>query len=94
MARILAATLLLAGCTAAGNPPDHPLVGVWQGSTSLTLKTTEYQYGLETGYWTAGSNELRYKTASGRKERCGYALTGRTLVVSGCRLAGRYTRVS
>ena len=93
MIRILAATLVLAGCTAAGNPPDHPLVGAWQGKTSLTLKNTEYQFGVETGYWTASRNEIRYKTTAGQQERCEYALTGRVLVVSGCRLAGRYTRL-
>jgi hypothetical protein len=93
MIRILAATLALAGCSAAGGLPDHPLVGTWQGQTPLTLKTTEYRYGAETGYWTAGSGEIRYKTISGRQERCGYSLTGRVLVVSDCRLAGRYTRV-
>ena len=93
MIRILAATLVLAGCTAAGNPPDHPLVGAWHGKTSLTLKNTEYQFGVETGYWTASRNEIRYKTTAGQQERCEYALTGRVLVVSGCRLAGRYTRL-
>jgi hypothetical protein len=94
MKRSLALTLMLmlAGCVATGNPPDHPLVGTWQGEKSLTLRTTEYRYGVETGYWTAGSNELRYKTASGKQERCNYSLTGRVLVMSGCRLAGRYTR--
>ena len=93
MIRTLAATLMLAGCSAAGGPPDHPLVGSWQGQTPLRLKSTEYQYGAETGHWTAGSNEIRYKTATGKQERCGYSLTGRVLVVSGCRLAGQYTRV-
>ena len=93
MIRILAATLMLAGCAGAGNPPNHPLMGTWQGATSLTLKNTEYQYGMEAGYWTAGRNEIRYKTTAGQPERCAYALTGRVLVVSGCRLAGRYTRL-
>jgi hypothetical protein len=93
MNRILAATLMLAGCAAAENPPDHPLVGSWQGEKSLTLKNTEYRYGSETGYWTAGGKELRYKTASGKQARCDYSLTGRVLVVSGCGLAGRYARV-
>jgi hypothetical protein len=94
MIRILAATLLLAGCSAASSLPDHPLVGVWEGKTALTLKNTEYQHGTDTGQWTAGSTELRYKTASGQKGRCDYALTGRILVISSCRLAGRYTRVN
>jgi hypothetical protein len=93
MIRVLIATLMLAGCTAAGNPPDHPLVGTWRGERSLTLKNTEYRYGAETGYWTAGRKDLRYKTASGKQARCDYSLTGRTLVVRGCGLAGRYTRM-
>jgi hypothetical protein len=92
MIRTLAAMLVLAGCT-AGRPPDHPLVGTWQGAKSLTLKNTEYRYGAETGYWTAGRNEIRYKTDSGKQARCDYSLTGRVLVVGGCGLAGRYTRV-
>jgi hypothetical protein len=89
--------LLLAGCAAAGNPPDHPLVGAWQGEKPLTLKTTEYQFGSsETGFWSAGRNDFRYKkavaAADGAQERCDFSLTGRVLVMSGCRLAGRYTR--
>jgi hypothetical protein len=93
MKRILAATLMLGGCAAASGLPDHPLVGNWQGEKSLILKNTEYQHGMETGYWTAGRDEIRYKTSSGQKERCDYSLTGRVLVVSSCRLAGRYTRM-
>jgi hypothetical protein len=89
---ILAATLMLGGCAAASGLPDHPLVGSWQGEQSLTLKNSEYQYGAETGHWTAGRDEIRYKTSGGKQERCGYSLAGRVLVVSGCRLAGRYTR--
>ena len=92
MKRSLAVTLLLAGCTAAGNQPDHPLVGTWQGERALTLRTTEYQFGSETGYWTAGRSDFRFKRASGSQERCDFSLTGRVLVMSGCRLAGRYTR--
>jgi hypothetical protein len=92
MNRCLALTLLLAGCVAAGNPPDHPLVGTWQGEKPLTLKTTDYQYGAETGYWSAGRNEFRYKRMAGSQERCDFSLTGRVLVMTGCRLAGRYTR--
>ena len=92
MNRCLALTLLLAGCAAAGNPPDHPLVGTWQGEKPLTLKTTDYQYGSETGYWSAGRNEFRYKRTAGAQERCDFSLTGRVLVMTGCRLAGRYTR--
>ncbi len=92
----LALTLLLAGCAASGNPPDHPLVGTWQGEKPLTLKTTEYQFGSETGFWSAGRNDFRYKkgadTPSGTPERCDFSLAGRVLVMSGCRLAGRYTR--
>ena len=92
MIRILAAMLMLAGCSAASSLPDHPLVGVWEGKTALTLKTAEYQHGPDSGQWTAGSAELRYKTATGQKGRCDYVLTGRVLVISDCRLAGRYTR--
>jgi hypothetical protein len=93
MIRILTAMLVLAGCSAPGGPPDHPLVGKWQGQRPLTLKTTEYQFGAETGYWTAGRNDIRYKTESGKQERCDYSLSGRVLVVGGCRLAGQYRRV-
>ena len=95
MRRCLALTLLLAGCAAPGpgNPPDHPLVGSWQGEKPLTLKTTEYLFGSETGFWSAGRNDFRYKTtAAASQERCDFSLTGRVLVMSGCRLAGRYTR--
>jgi hypothetical protein len=92
MNRYLALTLLLAGCTASGGMPDHPLVGTWQGEKTLTLKTEDYRYGSETGYWSAGRNEFRYKTESGTRESCNFSLTGRVLVMSGCRLAGRYTR--
>jgi hypothetical protein len=92
MIRIIAATLMLGGCAAATGMPDHPLVGTWQGEKSLTLKNSEYQFGMETGHWTGGRDEIRYKTSGGAQERCHYALTGRVLVVSGCRLAGRYMR--
>jgi hypothetical protein len=93
MIRWLTLTLLLAGCTAAGNPPDHPLVGSWAGEKPLTLRTTDYQYGSETGFWSAGRNEFRYKQQQwGKQEKCDFSLTGRVLVMSGCRLAGRYTR--
>lgn len=92
MLRSLTLTLLLAGCTTAGNPPDHPLVGIWEGDKALTLRTTDYRYGAETGYWSAGRNEFRFKKDSGTQERCDFSLTGRVLVMSGCRFAGRYTR--
>jgi hypothetical protein len=99
MKRCLALTLLLAGCAAPSGPPDHPLVGTWHGEKPLTLKTTEYQFGSETGFWSAGSNDFRYKKAAAAgpltnaaSERCDFSLTGRVLVMSGCRLAGRYTR--
>jgi hypothetical protein len=92
MYRCSALALLLAGCTAAGNPPDHPLVGIWQGEKALTLTTTEYRYGAETGYWSAGRSDFRFKKASGTSERCDFSLTGRVLVMSACRLAGRYNR--
>jgi hypothetical protein len=92
MNRSLALALLLAGCTASGGPPDHPLVGSWQGERPLTLGNTQYRLGSETGYWSATRSEFRYKRASGAEERCDFSLNGRTLVMSGCRLAGRYTR--
>jgi hypothetical protein len=92
MKRYLALTLLLGGCAAPGNPPDHPLVGTWQGEKPLSLMTTEYRFGSETGFWSAGSQDFRYKKGSGAEERCDFSLTGRVLVMSGCRLAGRYTR--
>ncbi|MBO0764861.1 MAG: hypothetical protein J2P50_09780 [Hyphomicrobiaceae bacterium] len=92
MNRYLALTLMLGGCTAASDVPNHPLVGTWQGQKMLALRTTQYKYGSETGYWTAGRNEFRYKTEAGTVESCSFALTGRVLVMSGCRLAGRYTR--
>jgi hypothetical protein len=98
MKRCLALTLLLAGCASPTSPPDHPLVGTWQGVKPLTLKTTEYQFGSETGFWSAGRSDFSYKksaagpfTSSG-SEHCDFSLTGRVLVMSGCRLAGRYTR--
>jgi uncharacterized cupin superfamily protein len=92
MKRTLTVTLMLAGCTAAGGPPNHPLVGSWQGEKALMLANTEYRFGSETGYWSATRSEFRYKRASGDQERCDFSLNGRTLVMSGCRLAGRYTR--
>jgi len=97
MKRCLALTLLLAGCAAPSSPPDHPLVGTWQGEKPLTLKNTEYQFGSETGFWSAGRKDFRYKKTEGAvsnttPERCDFSLTGRVLVMSGCRLAGRYTR--
>ena len=92
MNRCLVLTLMLAGCTASSGTPDHPLVGMWQGEKSLTLKNTDYRYGTESGFWSADRKEFRYKTASGAQEKCDFSLTGRVLVMSGCRLAGRYTR--
>jgi hypothetical protein len=85
--------LTLAGCMAAGGPPDHPLVGTWQGPKALKLMTSDYQYGSETGFWSADRREFRYKKVAGTQERCDFSLTGRELVMSGCRLAGRYTRM-
>jgi hypothetical protein len=93
MKPILALTLVLAGCTASGGPPDHPLVGSWQGEKALTLGNTDYRFGSETGYWSATRSEFRYKQESGAQERCDFSLNGRTLVMSSCRLAGRYTRM-
>ena len=93
MRRSLALVLLLAGCTTPDGQPDHPLVGTWHGSKTLDLATTEYSYGSETGYWTAGRRDFRYKKAAGAQERCTYSLTGKVLVLSDCRLAGQYTRM-
>jgi hypothetical protein len=92
MKKGVALMLLLSGCTAAGSPPNHPLVGTWQGDKTLTLETTKYVYGSETGFWSADRNEFSFKKGSGSKERCAFSLTGRVLVMTGCRLAGRYTR--
>lgn len=92
MLRRLALALLLAGCTSPQAPPDHPLMGTWQGTRTLTLSTTEYHFGSETGHWTAGRSDFRYRKAAGAQERCSYSLTGRILVLSDCRLAGRYAR--
>src|SRR5262245_21018167 len=93
MTRCLSLMLLLAGCAAQSSPPDHPLVGSWRSEKPLTLKTTEYEFGSETGFWSAGSSDFRYKkAAASSQERCDFSLTGRVLVMSGCRLAGRYTR--
>jgi len=92
MPRKLALALLLAGCTTSDGPPEHPLVGTWQGGKTLELTTTEYSYGSETGHWTAGRSDFRYQKAAGAQERCNYSLTGKALALSECRLAGHYTR--
>jgi hypothetical protein len=93
MKRILVLALLLASCASPEGQPEHPLGGTWRGSKTLKLSTTEYSFGSETGYWTAGLRDFRYKKAGGPQERCSYSLTGRTLALSDCRLAGQYTRM-
>jgi len=93
MNRSLAIALLLAGCTTSEGAPEHPLVGTWQGGKTLKLSTAEYSYGSETGHWTAGRSDFRYKKSAGSQERCNYSLAGRALVLSDCRLAGNYTRM-
>jgi hypothetical protein len=93
MYRSLALTLMLAGCTATSGAPNHPLVGTWKGEKTLTLGNSDYHYGSESGFWTAGRMDFRYKTESGAQGRCDFSLTGRELVMSGCRLAGHYTRI-
>jgi hypothetical protein len=91
---IFVLTLLLAGCTTSMGPPPHPIAGsTWQGQKGLTLTTTEYTFAGETGHWTAGKNEFRYKRAGGKQERCNFALAGKIMTLSECRLAGRYARV-
>ena len=59
---------------------------------NLVLTTTEYAYERESGSWTADSKEFRYQRQGGAPERCNMSITGRTLVLTGCRFAGRYTR--
>jgi hypothetical protein len=97
MYRSLILTLTLAGCSTPMGPPPHPIAGsTWQGQKTLTLTTTEYTYDAETGHWTAGSKEFRYKGVEGKEwpqERCNLSYTGRLMVLSDCRLAGRYTRM-
>jgi hypothetical protein len=92
MTRMLAIALFLASCTTAEGPPQHPLVGTRHGNQTLNLAATEYVHGTETGSWTAGRSDFRYKKAGGVAERCNFSLTGRTLVLSDCRLAGEYIR--
>jgi hypothetical protein len=85
--------LLLTGCTTSMGPPPHPIAGAtWTGTKTLVLGTTEYTYELESGAWTADSKEFRYKREGRAQERCGMTIAGRTLVLTGCRLADRYTR--
>jgi hypothetical protein len=93
MNKALPVALLLAGCTTPMGPPPHPIAGTtWMGEKTLVLSTTEYIYGLEAGFWTAGTKEFRYKKHGGAQERCVMSVAGRTMVLTGCRLAGRYTR--
>ena len=81
--------LALAGC-ATVNQPAHPLVGVWNGQKVLILGVSEYSYADERGQWTADSRSLRFRvTGSSRGvEQCSFAVRGRSLELSGCRLAG------
>ena len=89
----LSLALLLAGCTTSTGPPPHPIADAsWIGHKTLVLSTTEYAYELEAGSWTADSKEFRYKRQGGPQERCNMSIAGRTMVLAGCRLAGRYTR--
>lgn len=93
MPMILALALLCAGCTSSMGPPAHPIAGTtWEGQRTLILTTTEYTFGAETGHWTADSKEFRFKQGAGKQERCNLSVTGKIMVLSDCRLAGRYSR--
>jgi len=58
-----------------------------------------YSYGLERGHWSADRSSFRYVKADdtpaiGRTyERCSFSIIGRALVLSDCRMAGRFTRM-
>ena len=85
--------LVLAGCVSASQP-SHPLMGTWQGQETLVLGVTEYRFGGEHGHWTADSKTFRYKIRDELKaaEKCTFSMTGPRLILSDCRLAGRYRR--
>ena len=99
MKRCLALTLLLAGC--AAQPAARRTIPWWEPGMARSRSRSRprnISSGRETGFWSAGRNDFRYKkSAAGpltnaASERCDFSLTGRVLVMSGCRLAGRYTR--
>lgn len=97
MKRIAALALVLAGCTASGGPPAHPLVGNWEGPKQLSLGVTEYTYGgTERGAWTADRVAFKYAKSDvppAKQERCTFVLVGRDLSLTDCRIAGRFTRI-
>jgi hypothetical protein len=93
MNKALPLALLLAGCTTPMGPPPHPIAGTtWKGDKTLVLTTTEYVYESESGSWTADTKEFRYRRHGGAPERCSMTIVGRAMILSGCRLAGRFTR--
>ena len=63
------------------------------------LTASEYNYGSERGHWSADRSSFRYVKADdtpaiGRTyERCSFSIIGRALVLTDCRMAGRYTRM-
>jgi hypothetical protein len=69
-------------------------MGAWQGQKPLVLSVSEYSFGDEHGHWTADSRTFRYKMHDAGKaaEQCIFSMTGSRLVLSDCRLAGRYRR--
>jgi hypothetical protein len=90
--------IMLSGCM-AGGPPDHPLTATWKGAKTLELSAVGYRYGDEFGSWSVDKRTLRLvrndpggQPAAKGEERCNYSLHGRILIVSDCRLAGRYER--
>ena len=96
MHRGAALALLLAGCTASGGPPAHPLVGSWRGAQVLTLNVTEYSYGSEHGHWSADRSSFKFAKSGmpiDKQERCTFSLDGRVLALTDCRIAGRFTRM-
>lgn len=91
--------IMVSGCM-AGGPPDHPLTATWRGTNTLELTAAGYRFADEFGYWSVEKQTLRIvrsdpsgNPAQKGEERCNYSLNGRILVVSDCRLAGRYVRV-
>jgi hypothetical protein len=89
--------IMVSGCV-AGGPPDHPLTATWQGTKTLELSAVGYRSGDEFGSWSVDKQTIRIvRDPSGQptekaEERCNYSLNGRVLIVSDCRLAGRYVR--